>query len=76
MAIDQFLNPEGEEMDDDLEVIVDEIAKVYNTRDKTHETDEEDIVIPRVGYSETMKSLQKLRLYEEQHENGDSELIS
>lgn len=49
MAIDQFLNPEGEEMDDDLEVIVDEIAKVYSTRDRTHETDEEDIVIPRVG---------------------------
>lgn len=23
-----------------------------------------------------MKSIQKLRLYEEQHENGDSELIS
>ncbi len=49
MAIDQFLNPEGEEMDDDLEVIVDEIAKVYSTRDRTHETDEENIVIPRVG---------------------------
>lgn len=49
MAIDQFLNPKGEEMDDDLKVIVDEIAKVYSTRDRTHETDEEDIVIPRVG---------------------------
>ena len=76
MAIRQFLNPQGEKGDDDLEVIVDEIAKAYSIGDRTHETDEEDVVIPRVGYSEIMKALQKLCLYEEQHENGDSEWIS
>ena len=76
MAIRQFFNPQGEEVGDDLEVIVDEIAKAYSTGDKTYEIDEEDIVIPRVGYSEAMKTFQKLCLYEEQHENGDSEWIS
>ncbi len=34
------------------------------------------MVIPKVRYSEAMKALQKLCLYEEQHENGDSEWIS
>ena len=67
MAIDQFLNPQGEEVDDDLEVIVDEIAKAYSVGDRTHETDEEDIVIPSVGYSEAMKSL---------HSNMRKEIVS
>lgn len=49
MAINRVLNLEGEEIDDDLEVIVDEIAKAYSIGDRTHETDEENIVIPRVG---------------------------
>ena len=65
MTIGQFLNPQGEEVDDDLEVIMDKIAKAYSTGDRTYETDEEDIVIPRVGYSEVIKALQKLHLYEE-----------
>lgn len=76
MAIKQFLNAEGEEVDDDREVVVDEIATLYSVGDKTHETDEEDVVIPQVGYFGAMKALQKPRLYEEQHENGDSQLIS
>lgn len=46
MAIEQVLNPEGEEVDDDLDVIVDEIAKAYSVGDRTHETNEEDVVIP------------------------------
>lgn len=57
MAIKQFLNLEGEEVDDDLQIIVDEITKSYSVGDRTHETDEEDIVIPKVGYSEAMKAL-------------------
>ena len=63
ITIGQFLNLRGGKVDDDLEVIVDEIAKTYSTGDRTYETDEEDVVIPRVRYSEAMKALQKLRLY-------------
>lgn len=73
MAIGQFLNLREENIDDDMEVIVDEIAKAYNIGDRTHETDEEVVTIPKVGYSEAIQALQKLRLYEEQNDNGDSE---
>ena len=55
---------------------MDEIAKAYSTGNRIYETDEEDVVIPRVGYSEAIKALQKLRLYKDQHENGNSEWIS
>ena len=40
------------------------------------ETDEEDVFIPKVGYAEALQALQKVRLFEEQHENVDSEWIS
>ena len=73
MAIGQFLNPQRKDIDDDLKIIVNEIAKAYSTGNKTHETNEEDDVIPKIRYSEVMKILQKLRLYEEQHVNRDSE---
>lgn len=32
------------------------IAKAYSIGNKTHETNEEDIVIPRVGYFKVMKA--------------------
>lgn len=75
IAIRQFLNQQEEEVDDDLKAIVDKIAKAYSTGDKIHETDEEDVVILMVGYSEAIKALQKLYLYEEQHKNGNNEWI-
>ena len=64
MAIKQFLNPESEKVDDDLKVIVNKIAKSYSSVDRTHEIDEKDVIIPKIGDSETMKALQKLRFYE------------
>ena len=57
MAIGQFLNSQGEEVDNDLDIIIDEIAKAYSTGDRTYETDEEDVIIPKFGYSEAMKAL-------------------
>lgn len=57
MAINKFFNPESEEIDDDLEVIVDEIIKAYSVRDITHEKDEENDIIPKIGYFEIIKSL-------------------
>ncbi len=58
IGINQFLNPESEELDNDLKVIIDEIVKI-------HETDKINVVIYKEGYFETMKSFQKLWLYEE-----------
>lgn len=57
MAVGQFLNPQREKVDDNLEFIVDEIAKAYNTSDRTHETDEKDVIILKFGYFEAMKAL-------------------
>lgn len=59
MAIGQFLNPREKNIDDDVEVIIDEIAKAYRIGDRTHERDEEDVTVPKVGYSGAMQALQK-----------------
>lgn len=59
MAIRQFLNPREKNIDDDVEVIIDEIAKAYRIWDRTHERDEEDVTVPKVGYSEAIQALQK-----------------
>lgn len=64
MAIGQFHNPQKEKVDDDLEVIVDKIAKAYNIDNRIYETNEEDIIISKIEYSEAMKAFQKLCLYE------------
>lgn len=53
-----------------------EIANAYSLGDKTHETDKEDVIVPKISHLEAMQALQKLCLYEKQHENGDSEFIS
>lgn len=76
MAINQFFNPENEDIDNNLEVIVDKIVKAYSVENTTHDKDEKNDIIPRVRYFEMIKSVQKLWLYEEQQENRDSELIS
>lgn len=57
MAIRQFLNPQGKEIINDLEVIVDEIAKAYSTGNKTYKTNKENIVIPKIRYFKIMQAL-------------------
>ena len=54
MAIGQFLNPSEEEVDDESDEIVEVIAKAYSIGDRTHETDEEDVVMPRVSHAEAL----------------------
>lgn len=76
ITINQFLNSKEEKVDDNLEVIVNEIAKAYSIESRTYETDKKDIIIFRVEYFEIIKSLQKLWLYKEQQNKKDSKLIS
>lgn len=76
MAIGQCLNPIREEVDDESDEIIEGIAKAYSAGDRTHETDEKDVFIPKVSYAEALQALQKVWLYEEQHINGYSEWIS
>lgn len=54
------------EVDDNLEVIVNEIAKAYSIENRTYKTNKKDIIIFKVEYFEIIKSLQKLWLYKEQ----------
>lgn len=57
MAIKQFLNSSKEEVDDKFDQIFEKIVKTYNTGDRTYETDEEDIFIPRISYAEVFQAL-------------------
>ena len=76
MSIDQFLNPLDKSIDNMAEIVVDEIAKAYSVGERLYETNEEDIIIPKVEHGEALQALDLLCLYEEQQEDGDSGWIS
>ena len=48
----------------------------YNYKERAYEIDEEDIIIARVKDFKILQLLQRLRLYEEQQEDGDDVFIS
>ena len=76
MSISQFINPVDEIVGNGDDQILKQIIKVYlegNKRD--HETDEEEIDIISIRVSKDLTTLSTLRLYEEQQENGDREII-
>lgn len=76
MSISQFLNLDEEEVYDVDEIIVDDIVGAYSTVERAYETDEEDVPECRIPLIEALMPLQTIRLYEEQQENGNAELIS
>lgn len=57
MTTGQFLNPKKENINNDVEVIVDEIAKAYSIGDKTNEINQQDLIISKVSYLEVMQAL-------------------
>lgn len=75
MAIEKLLNPQEEKANNNMEIVVDEIVKgyAYSIGDKTHETNEEDMIIPKVGYFEIIEALHKFYFYKKQNHNGNSE---
>ena len=75
MRIQNFLNPADEVVDDTDEDPINSITKVYDRQERVEETDEEVEEIPKIQTPEALKALQYLRLYEEQQEDGDSEVI-
>lgn len=50
MGINQFFYLADKLLDDDLEIIMNKIAKAYNIKNRTPEIDKEDIVISKVAY--------------------------
>jgi hypothetical protein len=72
MDIDNFLNPVDELVQDSVEAIDDVVLSEF-----LREVDEDEIVVehPRVSHSEAIEALKTLRLYEEQQEQGETQLI-
>ena len=73
IAIGQFLNLQDKSINNDTEIIVDKIANAYIIGNRTHKTDKKDMIMPKVSYLDVIQALQKVRLYEKQCENGESE---
>ena len=78
MDVANFINPTAEMIDDDDEDHFESILEAYSFGGpmRDHETDEEDITVEPVKESEALYLLSRLRLYEEQQENGDKMVIS
>lgn len=56
MAIQQFFKLQEKKLYNNLEVIINKIAKVYNISNRTYKIDGENIIISRFEYSEVMKA--------------------
>lgn len=73
MAIESFLNPAEEAIQDSPEEITEAIAQFF---DPLPESDsEEEEVLPKVSYNSAIQALQQLRLFEMQQEDGQHEFV-
>jgi hypothetical protein len=73
MDIQFFLNPSDETIKDDLEHFDEQIIAQF--KPELEESDEEDEILPSIPNSKALEALYKLRLYEEQQEDGDTARI-
>ena len=71
-----FIELPGEEVEDSTEDLIEHIAELYAGPDRDAETDEDESKQPQIKLSEALQALQKLRLYEEQQEDGERDLIT
>ena len=74
--IQNFIHLPGEDVVDSTEDLIEHVAELYAGPDRDAETDEEDSQQPRIKLNEAIEALQKLRLYEEQQEDGEREVIT
>ena len=75
MRIDEFLNPVEEVVEDTEEDLEDHIVAIYDGHEREYETEEEKVIVSRVQNKDALRALETLRLYEEQREVGDDDLI-
>lgn len=54
-------------------VLVNEIVKAYNAKEILYKTDEENVIIVKIGHRKTFQTFQLLCHYEKHHEDRDSE---
>lgn len=76
MAIWQFLNSIEKQIDNKSGEILERIIKAYSIGDRYYQTDDKDVVIFRVNYSEVFQALQTFWFFKEQHKKRYSELIA
>ena len=75
MNIQNFINLPGKEVEDSTEDLIEHVVKLYAGPNRDAETDEEDTQQPQIKLNEALEALRTLRLYEEQQEDGDREVI-
>jgi hypothetical protein len=75
MSISAFLDPIDEAVDDDDEEFLEAVIEAYSEGDRAQETDEEPTEVIPVRQQEAMDSIQLLQRYEEQQEDGDSDIL-
>lgn len=69
MDINQFLNPDDENIEDSLEELDALLLAKYGPEVEA-ESDEEEEILPRIRHEEAIVALQRLRLYAEQQDNS------
>ena len=74
--IQNFIELLGEEVEDSSKDLIEHVAELYAGPDRDIETDEEVIEQPQIKLSEVLVALQKLRLYEEQQEDSNRDVIA
>lgn len=74
-AIDQFLNPISEVVEDEENDLINVIADAYSTGEKAYESDEDDVAQPKISINEAIQALRTLQLYEEQQDQGDQDFL-
>ena len=77
MKIDHFLDLVDEVVEDNEEEIFEQILDSYSHPliERDHETDEEQEMMAKVSSAEAITALNRLCLYEEQQDNGNSEVL-
>jgi hypothetical protein len=74
-SISVFLNPVNELVEDKDEEILDTVIDSYTEGDREQETDDESVDIVLIGQHEAMQAVQPLQRYEEQQDDGSSDVV-
>ena len=60
MDIHMFLNPADEIVEDTDHQIFEDITQAYSTGNRLYESDEEDVIVPKISAKEALEALQTL----------------
>jgi hypothetical protein len=75
MDISMFLNPVEERVDDSEEDLLEMLASMYSHSEHDQEEDGTAVVAPKVTIIEALEALATLRLYEEQRDDDQVEVL-